>query len=636
MKKYYVYLDESGDFKSDEVQEKWKNPSMVGGFFWDQKSEKNRKKELIHKIDHIKQGENHATELHGKEKGEKVFSMLHGIKKGVPEVQFVVFQNDIKKKLVDSTNTYLTVLTEGLIQLMKQLVMDNDPVELHVVAGFRKDTTQVVTSSNTEGYISLEQYKTRLDEKLAVEKAKLKNDCFQHCSIYIELSDDKRDSLLILCDYICNFWYTRNTRTFKTQKEWNGQRDTIRNILGTYYESRYCFRLFNTEENEHVLRMVQDGCYADALFESCAEMLSKDNCELIYNNFVQLKPKQIHRQLENFSEYIGDLLVFRQSEQLIDKVLKNAEKLYVFIQENSGNKYEYLKFYLDIQLYLLAWLNNQNKIKEMEGIFEKIKPDIAKYTIQNLDMDYLIIYYIRWAVYLQENKRYEESRKICEDLEILLGLVEETIRNNDFLDLQDHIRSEQLGKVLGTKLQAQIALCYNHKESYEAACETSDRAIEQFTYQDDKVRQYQYRAELEAVCGHQEKALEWMEKSFGEVNWKQYLTDNKRSIYDIYNLLYIAALTKNVCQQKSIEIAKKCKEHESIITASDSLKQICYLYMGFVFYGDNNLDGTGRKILKKVADKGAEQGLPESLAAQEVLEGNQGLDLLFEDLSSNV
>lgn len=635
MKKYYVYLDESGDFESDEVQEKWKNPSMVGGFFWEQKCEKNRKQELIHKIDHIKQGENHATELQGTEKGEKVFSMLHGVKKGFPEVQFVVFQNDIKKKLVDSTNTYLTVLTEGMIQLMKQLVMDNEPVELHVVAGFRKDTTHVVTSSNTEGYISLEQYKIRLDEKLAVEKAKLRNDCFQRCSIHIRLSDDKRDSLLILCDYICNFWYTRNARTFKTQKEWNGQTDSIRNILSTYYKSRYCFRLFNTEENEHVLRMVQDGCYADALFESCAEMLSKENCELIYNNFVKLRPKQIHRQLENFSEYIGDLLVFRQSEQLVEKILHNAEKLYVFIKENSGSEYEYSKFYLDIQLYQLALLNNQNKIKEMEVIFQKIKPDIGKYTIQNLDMDYLVTYYIRWAVYLQDNKKYEDSRKICEDLELFLGLVEETIRNNDFLDLQYHIQSEQLGKVLGTKLQAQIALCYNHKESYEAACETSDRAIEQFTYQYDKVRQYQYRAELEAVCGHQEKALEWMERSFGDISWKQYMSGSKRSIFDIYNLLFVAAYTKDVCRKTSVEIARKCKEHDSTIDESDSMNRICHFFMGYVFHGDEKYDGTGRKILEKLANEDTEQRAVESLAAQKILEGNPCLDLLFEDHSSN-
>ena len=32
-------------------------------------------------------------------------------------------------------------------------------------------------------------------------------------------------------------------------------------------------QLFNTVENEHVIRLIQDGFYADALFEVCATML---------------------------------------------------------------------------------------------------------------------------------------------------------------------------------------------------------------------------------------------------------------------------------------------------------------------------------------------------------------------------
>jgi len=48
---------------------------------------------------------------------------------------------------------------------------------------------------------------------------------------------------------------------------------------------------------------------------------------------------------------------------------------------------------------------------------------------------------------------------------------------------------------------------------------------------------HQYRAELEAIHGAQNEVLIWLEKSFGDTKRKKHINDNKRSIYDIYNLL---------------------------------------------------------------------------------------------------
>ncbi len=628
MNSYYVYLDESGDFTDSSAGKK---KSLVGGFFWKKGDMSQDANEMIKEISRFTK-DNHATELDKTEKGEKILDMLKTAK-NYP-ISFVIFQNDIKKVIINSTQTYLTVITEGLIQLMKKLViLDNEPIELNVVAGFKKDTTQEVTSSFVGGYINVEQYRERINEKIAIEKARLRNEKFQHSIIKIELADDKRNERLILCDYICYFWFSRKSNSaFRQKTQSDDKYVTIKSEITKLYDSDLIFPLFSTEENEHVNRMVQEGFYADALFEACAGMLSDSNCRLIKQSFIKLRPKQIHNQLGNLADYIGDIIVFRQSQKLVKQVLDGAEELYEFLTENSILD---VKFYLDIQLYLLAYYNNAGQTEHMEQIFKKIEPEIARYTAQTLDIDYLMIYYTRLAVYLLEHRRYSESYSICDNMELLLQLVEEAVRSNDCIKLEGDIKSEQLGKVLGTKLQALIPMCYLGEEEYDNACEVSDRAIDQFTYKYDLVRQYQYRAELEAVCGHKDIAIEWIEKSFDGTKWKDYISSSSRTIYDTYNLLFIAAHSKRIDPSFSAEIANHvystCKSdfsNESLIA------EMCNLYIGYSLVGDKSLDGRGKSVLGKALQRISNQ---ESLeysfvrkAMEKVLEGEEGLKALYE------
>lgn len=625
MRKYYVYLDESGDFDKDLDPDKGLNPSLVGGFFYDKEKMPNTNA-LENCISSIMKDENHATEIRGEKKGELVHRMLTTAKDF--SIEYVIFQNDVKRKIVNSTQTYLTVITEGLIQLMKSLVIsENDAIELNVIAGFKKDTTQKITSSYVDGYISQEDYQKRLVEKLAIEKAKLRNDLMQRCNINIKLADDKRNTCLVLCDYVCNFWYTRQARAFSGRVKQDGQDISIRTALKALYKPNYVFPLFNTQEDEHVIRMIQDGFYADALFEVCADMLTEVNCEKVRNSFVKLRKKQIHRQLENLSDYIGDVILFKQDNQLVERVLNKAVELYEFLKENGAADQ---KFYLDIKLYTLAYLNNTAQYERMELLFKSLEKDVAAYTTQNLDFEYMLMYYTRWAVYLLDNHRYDESCDICEHMELMLEIIEEDIRKNSLLKLEGESRSEQLGKVLGTKLQAQIGQCYKGISKYEEARETSDKAMAQFVFPYDLKRQYQYRAELEAVCGKPEAAMEWLTKSFEGTDWKTYISSNRKNIFDIYNLLYVAGMAKQVDASLSVEIAdfiyNTCKAD---IQKNENLSNICNLFMGYSMLGDSKKDARGRAILEKIVSQAAGNMSLEVLAAKTTLENGDGIDVIM-------
>ena len=627
MKKFCVYLDESGDFDKDLDSGKKRSGSLVGGVFW-AKSDVNVNA-LFNKINQLTAGENHATDLKGPEKGIWVHNLISGVCTSFP-IMPVIFQNDIKKRIINSTQTYLTVITEGLIQLAKTLVVqENDLIELEVIAGFKKDTTIPVTNSQVTGYISLPEYKERLEEKLAIEKAKLKSEKLQKSRINITLKDDKKDQALILCDSVCNFWYTKGgSSAFKGTISIQGKETVVRNAIEQYYKSEYIFSLFSTEEDEHIQRLIREESYADALFEGCSGILSEKNYSLLKKSFLTLRPKQINTQLENLADNIGNLIAFDYPGNSVENVLDNAQELCDYL---TSKGIMVKKFSLDVSMYRLAFLNHLGRFAEMEKIFKDTEKDIVAHTTNNLDFEYLMIYYIRKAVYLLDLHRYKDSSKICDDLELLLDMIGEALRSNDCITLDDEFKSEHLGKVLGTKLQVQICQCLLGQDDYELAKETSDNAINNFIYASDLKRQYQYRAELEAVCGHADEAMVWIEKSFGGLKWDSYISGSDRNNYDIYNLLYIAAALNEINHSLSIRIAEKVEDFlPKEMVNLNAIEIHCFVFLGYIFFTDKRYKERGKKyIIKEMDILGDRKESHEYHACEANLRGENGFIELF-------
>ncbi len=602
MKKYYLYVDESGDFDTDLDNER-KNPSLVGGLLWanDELPDTSSFEKTMEGIiaDH-----NHATDLAPDEKGLLVYELLKAAKEY--PVQFVIFENDVRKKILTSTQTYLTMITEGVIQLLKKLViLEDEPVDLTVVAGFKKDTTIPVTSSFTEGYIRQEDYRKRLEEKMAVEKAKAGFEDITRSRVTLRLADDKRNTVLVVCDYVCNFRYTNPARAFSVTVEEDGRSLTVRDALKPLYRQEYIFSLFHTREDDHVLRMVEDGFYADALFESMSGMMTPANQNLVWESFLKNRREEIHRQLASLSGYIGVLVSSRENDELAGKVLKQAEALHNFLMEQHK---EDLWFYLDVQLYDLALLDYREDYGAMEELFAELEPMIAEFTAKTLDMDFLLIYYTRKAVFLQNQFRYEESILVCDQMELLVSMMEEALQHNDLLQLSGNARCDRLGKILGTRLQAQIVQCMLGKLPYEEALETSERAMEQFTFASDLKRQYQYRAQLEAVAGHFESALSYMEKSFEDTPWRTYLSGPDKGNFDLYNMAYVAAFTllqktegKEGDRENVLEIARflyqNCRKE---IPSGNTVGALTRLYLASALLSDHREEDKGRSLLRRI------------------------------------
>jgi hypothetical protein len=79
----------------------------------------------------------------------------------------------------------------------------------------------------------------------------------------------------------------------------------------------------------------------------------------------------------------------------------------------------------------------------------------------------------------------------------------------------EEVRSKLCGEALGTMLQSQVFLLLAGKSTVDAVRATSDQAIGQFSDEDDRSRQYQYRSEVEAISGEWQSAREFLAQGIG-------------------------------------------------------------------------------------------------------------------------
>ena len=604
MEKYMLCLDESGNFDKD-LRKLSKNPCLAGGLLYKNGDFSEAKaKGILDRCQEQSQQEsiNHATELDTQSKGLLTFNVLKRTKKH--PVEFVIFEDDIRLQVIDSTITYLTVVTEGIIQLLKYLTFQNaGPVELNVLVGYRKDTAGEVVGGFIDGYIPLDAYKQRLEEKLKVEKAKTGNTWISSSRLNLSLGDDKRVSRLVLCDYVCNFWFTRTAAAFDV----TDGKQPVRNILLSFYNRHFVFPLFTREEDDHVHRMVTDGTYADALFESFCGLLSDKNDQIIRRNFSKMPEVMIGRHLESLSGYIQDVIDVQRDLTLGLKMLENAEQLIAFLKKKN---IPCMKFELDVKLYLLAIYNHQTRLSDMEALFEATLPLISDYTRKTLDMDYYFMFFNRMAVYLQDVCNYSKSLEICQNLEASVATLFSAASVSEYITYpEEEFCSEQLGKILGTEVQAITFLLRQMpgEELYQKAAQVSDKAMAQFFVRQDLERQYQYRAQLESEAGHFKEALEWLERYF-TVPWKTWLSsENCRS----FGVMHLAKLASDCClsgeekwQELGLEIASAiCQTFLNSNISYGYPEFLILLRTGRALCSCKDQVRQGLKLLERLAEK---------------------------------
>ncbi|MEH7235757.1 hypothetical protein [Bacillus sp. JJ1562] len=521
MTKYYLLLDESGDFIQDldgkEV------PSIVGGLlFSPEKGLTLTKVSDIFKQLCNKHGIDsehfHSTDLPKVSFSRFTLDLLSDLKAN--GATYVVFENVERVKIVNATTTYINILSEGLIQLFQTLSTTEEFVEFEIIAARRMEQ---VNDDNGKSYlrrILVEEYQVSLEEKLVIGLARRNLASTIHNWKWSFLIGSARnDDYLKVADTICHAYF-RQKKKFTSD-----QQVTLQQLL----KEGHLYTLFDHESSISIKRLLANGMLGMALFEwVVAERFSSrmEQSQFHENEFLDL----ILTRLKKFPSHAlkAELQVFLTTLQSLNHVERNFTKAEETLKKVTTILIPKMKeagiiahlFYLDSYLSLFTTATHQGHIKLAEEQISNIQGVLPELGKKWESIDYVIDFMLREAVH--DLNKYDFERvienmtKLEEFITQMLSIL--PIAGEIPYFQQDDLYSDLLGKTLGNRLQAYFMRAANSSnssiEDYENAIHDSELALKQFKEEHHTYRQYQYRAQIECNRGNVESSYEYLCRSY--------------------------------------------------------------------------------------------------------------------------
>lgn len=544
-KTYFLYLDESGDFDSD-LRKKYRNECLVGGILYEAgntMSEEKAKNIIVRawlqenpedktsSNSNILYKSRHATELEAEKKAALTANVISETSKSA---QIVVFENYEKTKIGDSVKTYINILVDGVVQLLKRLSVEDEKVTLNVIAGFKKDTRQEITDSMFEGYIDKQECLDMFNERFALMRAK-NSGTLRSPRYSFDYADDKRTCQLILCDYICNFRFTRNKPIYS---ELFTKDKTYGEYIGSFYDEDNIFSIKGGTEDEKVENYLIEGGYSLALFDICAGVITgQRRCERVFKKVAELPAPERDNVLDSLKNYIHNIVSNPYKLSQAEKVIAGAESVATWFESEN---IPVPKFKLDVLLYKLAVLDHSGKLDEMESVLHESEKALREEIIRSENLEYYFIFYNRYAVYCMDVFDFDKAGEILDKVTEVFTDYKVVLSSLPFMEMDDEcIISDQYARLLGTKAQYQLRMLQQKKNgiTYEDVVNTLNESVQNFRWEGDRARQYQVRADLEALCGNYSAAEKYLYKGCDVKHWKEFFqADNIRKTFSLLHL----------------------------------------------------------------------------------------------------
>ena len=605
-KTYYLYLDESGDFDSD-LRKKYRNECLVGGILYEAGNamsedkakniivrawlQENPEDQKIKNPDALLKKSRHATELEAEKKAALTANVISETSKSA---QIVVFENYEKTRIGDSVKTYINILVDGVVQLLKRLSVDDEKVTLNVIAGFKKDTRQEITDSMFEGYINKQECLDMFNERFALMRAK-NSGTLRNPRYSFDYADDKRTCQLILCDYICNFRFTRNKPIYN---ELFTKDKTYGEYIGSFYDEENIFSIKGGSEDEKVENYLIEGGYSLALFDICAGVISgKKRCERVFKKVAELPAPERDNVLDSLKNYIHNIVSNPYKLSQAEEVITGAEMVVDWFE---SEKIAVPKFKLDVLLYKLAVLDHSGRLDEMEAVLHESEKALREEIIRSENLEYYFIFYNRYAVYCMDVFDFEKAGEILNKVTDVFTDYKVVLSSLPFMEMDDEmIISDQYARLLGTKAQYQLRMLQQSKAgiTYEDVVNTLDESIRNFRWESDRARQYQVRADLEAFCGNYSVAEEYLYKGCDVKQWKEFF--QAENIKKTFSLLHLSVFVRFLSRHKGhreelMEIIKAFKANRNVLEKNGAYPE--FIIAANVAEAMENLDYSNQEV----------------------------------------
>lgn len=485
-----LWLDESGDFVSDHKT--FLNPSLVGGILIEKGKITEESARQISGKDYI-----HYNE----ESGNKNLAMLEEVRKNNGE--FVVFQNKERVNIIDSNTTYLNVLAEGIIQLLLRLSAIHGDFELDILVATRKNMVKGY------GILAKEEYENRLRERIIVGLARKILTRKNRWNYHIHFDDARTSSRLMLSDGVCNTFLTKTSSKFD---------DYQKKRIDELYNNIYLFSFFENSLKNEMERWLAEGNISDVIFECYLDSnkdFKKTYLPIAIKHLSELDEYGHKIQLGFISSKVDTFIKIDRNYEFIRPVLIDLqEELLPWLSEVEINIPE---FNLDIILYLYSLYTHEGSIKanDQDALFMKqltlVKDVMTKF-------EYFNLYKIRRAV---NQKNLMDITGSIQDSSKAITILEEMMQLLEIVDEESPRVSEEtqmfemLGKAYGTRGQGYSMLIHEDLFNLEKAIYDFDCALNHFTLDVDRERQYLYKSQAYCEGALFDKAIDCLYQACG-------------------------------------------------------------------------------------------------------------------------
>ena len=497
MRRFELWLDESGDFNNDlQKAGSGANPSLVGGLL----IENNTFPESYINAIIPESGTYHSVNENDQlDRFKMIDERLYKNEAN----RLVVFSNQECIMILDNNLTYLNIISEGILQLIKRLKAQYGEIFLKVIIANRVNTTTGLNPS--QSIVQSDEYVKRLKEKMLV--ASLEN-AISDKEWALQTASARRDKRLMLADIICNTFFTKYRK-----KKFNAAErsyiesiysDNQKTLIFTVFESVLEKNFRNNLIENRIGEAVSDICLAndEAALERCFDLLKL--------NFASCGAHDITFQYKFVESYIEYYINVVRDFDLCINFLNNLLKYYIpLLKEYDKSGSIAGRLSLDIKFYMLTVYTHLGNIGMSDQMTIECEQLINDLPVSLDTINYRIKFETRKITNLINAFDFEGAL-ICADSQI-----EKCTEIKDLMGLVSDKRNyyDELAKALGTRVQIKSFLLRSNMALYESAKKDSDNAIEEFVSANDKRRQFLYRVQLETEQKNYDIAWDYLKRA---------------------------------------------------------------------------------------------------------------------------
>ena len=288
------------------------------------------------------------------------------------------------------------------------------------------------------------------------------------------------------------------------------------------------------------------GHYALALFH--AMRLSTDTDGTFLKNFKSALDGMTADEQQLVFENYGNIL------KCLMNVYRNFDEVITLI-DNTINFFaddDFNEFLTNLQIYKLAALNHLGKTNEFNRLAAECQPAMATAFESGKNLELYFIYNNRRAVNLQDTFDYAESLRIGD---IVKREIKKSLNKKD---PNFSIYADQYFRICGTMtLTCYFTLNQSHN-NLVLARKFSDIAINGFILNEDKMRQYQIRAQIEAEVGNFDFACSMLDKGVN-ISYKNPQAEQFKN-FSAWEWYHFAKFSERLLKSSYFEIAKHAVE----------------------------------------------------------------------------